>query len=149
MVRSSGLKAQYRLLTWVLESRWMRKCQVTSFIDFEGTTIPHLWACATVPIWLLPEDDHGGFTDGSSAEKELLRSTFLEEIRCSHDGEEWLNAYEMGRGLRTFMYRLQCSASTWTPRSWARWMQDRFDWAQLHPGVACHNTNEYHIDFYI
>jgi hypothetical protein len=50
-----------------------------------------------VPVWLLPEDDDDGFTDGSFAEKEELRSSFFEEIARSRDGQEWLDAYEMGR----------------------------------------------------
>jgi hypothetical protein len=33
-----------------------------------------------VPIWVLPEDDADGFTDGFFAEKEVLRNTFLSEI---------------------------------------------------------------------
>jgi hypothetical protein len=39
-----------------------------------------------LPIWLLPEDDPDGFTDGSFAEKAQLRNSFLEEISRSEDG---------------------------------------------------------------
>jgi hypothetical protein len=65
--------------------------QITGFIDFEGTTITPLWACATriVPVWLLPqaEDDLDGFTEGSFAKKEHLRSSaFLPKMGRTHDG---------------------------------------------------------------
>ncbi|KIM73699.1 hypothetical protein PILCRDRAFT_828925 [Piloderma croceum F 1598] len=107
-------------------------CQITGFIDLECTMIAPLWECATVPIWLLPEDDADGFTDRSFAEKEVLRNIFLSEISHSHDGQEWLDAYEMGRDFQKF--------------SSALWMQDRFDWARLHPGVGCPNPNEYRFE---
>jgi hypothetical protein len=90
-----------------------------------------------VPIWLLPENEPDGFTDGSFAEKEELRKIFLEEIGRSHDGKEWLDAYEMGRDFRKFMYRLDRSSVLWSQRSYTRWVQDRFDWARHHPGIGC------------
>jgi hypothetical protein len=102
-----------------------------------------------VPIWLLPEDGSDGIIDegpGSYGEKEILRRSFLEEMGRSSDGQEWLNAYEMGRDLRKLMYRLDCGASTWEQKSFKLWVKDRFDWAQRHVG-ACPNTNEYHAEF--
>lgn len=99
-----------------------------------------------MPIWLLPKDDSDRHTDdGSFPEKELLCRAFLEEIRRSRDGQEWLDAYEMGRDFRRLMYPLDCTAIAWRQKSWARWVQDRFEWAQLHPGVACPDTNEYNF----
>jgi hypothetical protein len=112
----------------------------------ECTTIAPLWACATVPIWLLPEDDPDGFTDGSFAEKEVLYDTFLSEMSRSPGGQEWLDAYEMGRDFRRLMYRLDCSAITWRQRSFALWMEDRLNWARIHPGVGCSNPNEYRFE---
>jgi hypothetical protein len=105
-----------------------------------------LWACAIVPIWLLPEDDPDGFTEGSFAEKELLRNTFLGEIGRTDDGQEWLEAYEMGGDFRRFMYRLDCVASGWSQKSFARWTEDRSDWARLHPGVPCPIVDDYIFD---
>jgi hypothetical protein len=101
-----------------------------------------------VPVWLLPKDDCDGFTehDGSFTEKETLRNTFLSEISQLPGGDEWLEAYEMGRDFRKFMYRLDCPGITWRQKGFARWVQDRFDWARLYPGAPCTNSNEYNFE---
>ena len=60
--------------------------------------------------------------DGSFAEKEQLCNIFLEEIVRSRDGKEWLNAHDMGRDSRKFMYRLNIGARVWRQSNFACWV---------------------------
>ena len=72
-----------------------------------------LGVCHIANFLAAPEDDHDGYTvtEGpvSLTEKEVLRGTFLGEIRvrCVRDGQEWRGAHETGRDLRRSLYQLQ------------------------------------------
>ena len=97
-----------------------------------------------MPSWVLPDE----FTDVFNIDDpEQIEScdAFFSEI--NPNGKEWRDAYKLGREFRKFMDRVDFPASSWTERSSAVWMQDRFDWACNHPGVGFPMLKNLFIDW--
>lgn len=106
---------------------------VTSLIDFEGATIAPLWECAVIPAWIQdPDDQEGGYEGGPAEDRERLREIFCKVM----DSREWSVLYEQGKLFRHFRLWLSLQVSCWASEGMEEWVDKRFAWAKLHPGVA-------------
>ncbi|KAI6146803.1 hypothetical protein BKA82DRAFT_32150 [Pisolithus tinctorius] len=122
-----GMHAKFTLDVFLVTSK--------KFDDpaFTRVTIAPLWECAVIPAWIQDlEDQEGGYEGGPAEDREKLHEIFCKVM----DSREWGALYEQGKLFRHFRLWLSLQVACWASEGVEEWVDKRFAWARLHPGVA-------------
>lgn len=107
---------------------------MTGLIDFEGTTIALVWACATIPGWLLEEAHEGWLPGGGTDDARAgLSQTFMQAIRDADPSGEWERAQDAGRPHRHLLKTSRFFVVPWGYRE--AYVDALLEWCKTHPGM--------------
>lgn len=108
---------------------------MTGLIDFEGTRIAPVWACAKIPGWLLGKT-HEEYISGGGADdvRAGLRQTFMQAIRTADPSGEWERAQSAGRPYRHLLRTSRFFVVPWGYRE--EYVSALLEWCKAHPGMV-------------